>query len=224
MVYLVVTKLGVTNMKLSKSLEDYLETIYNLSSSKHSASAKDIAEYMHVTLPSVNTAVKNLAEREYLVYKPYEAIVLTKLGIKKAQEIVRRHLVIRTFLSEILKLDYEKAEEEACNLEHAINTDTSERLAKLIEKLKSDPHFKELFESPSFYTLKDLKSGEKGTVISVKGEMAGKHRLIEMGITPGTELKVVRKAPLGDPIEIKIRGFLLSLRLSEAKKVIIQKN
>ena len=211
-------------MKLSKSLEDYLETIYNLSSKdKNGVLSKDIAEYMQVTLPSVNTAVKNLSEKDFLEHKPYEAVKLTKKGEKKAKDIVKRHLTIRAFLIDVLELDYESAEKEACNLEHAIEVETSDKLAGLMERLKSDHHFDKLFnQKKSSLTLRDMKPGESGTVLSVNGELLDKHRLVEMGIIPGTKVKVIRKAPLGDPIEVKTRGFLLSMRLSEAQKVIVK--
>ncbi|HTM64416.1 MAG TPA: FeoA family protein [Gammaproteobacteria bacterium] len=63
----------------------------------------------------------------------------------------------------------------------------------------------------------DLKIGDKACVISIsQGESAYRQRLIAMGILPGTEFTVSRIAPLGDPIEIQVRGFALSLRKDEA--------
>lgn len=70
--------------------------------------------------------------------------------------------------------------------------------------------------------LSDLKVGEKGKVVAVRGEGAIRRRLFDMGITPGAELYLRKKAPLGDPIEIAIRGYELTLRKSEAAQVEIQ--
>ncbi len=63
--------------------------------------------------------------------------------------------------------------------------------------------------------LSDIQPPEKVTVINIHG--TDTTRLLEMGITPGLEIEIIRKAPLGFPMEIKVRGYLLSLRESEAK-------
>ena len=70
--------------------------------------------------------------------------------------------------------------------------------------------------------LSQLKVGERGTVVAVKGEGAVRRRLFDMGITPGAEVYLRKKAPLGDPIEIAIRGYELTLRKTEAANVEIK--
>lgn len=71
-------------------------------------------------------------------------------------------------------------------------------------------------------TLKDLKIGKSATVVSVGGEKMLRHRLLEMGITPRTTVTVKKTAPMGDPIELILRGYVLSLRLEDAEKITIQ--
>jgi len=70
-------------------------------------------------------------------------------------------------------------------------------------------------------TLRDLKSGERSTIIQVKGEGSVKRRLMDMGVTRGVEVLVRKVAPLGDPIEVNIRGYELTLRKSEAENIIV---
>ncbi len=67
--------------------------------------------------------------------------------------------------------------------------------------------------------LSQLEIGEKGVVKLVNGEGAVRRRLFDMGITPGAEIYLRKKAPLGDPIEITLRGYELTLRKSEAAHV-----
>lgn len=67
--------------------------------------------------------------------------------------------------------------------------------------------------------LSQLEIGERATVKSVNGEGAVRRRLFDMGITPGAEVYLRKKAPLGDPIEIALRGYELTLRKSEAANV-----
>ena len=69
--------------------------------------------------------------------------------------------------------------------------------------------------------LSDLKPGEKGVISRVTGEGATRRRLLDMGLTRGTEIVVVRKAPLGDPIEFLLKGYNLSLRKSECENIYV---
>lgn len=208
---------------LSKSNEDYLETIYNLLDKKQEATVKSIADYMKVTLPAVTSALKSLHEKKLVVYKSYEPVKLTSEGVSIAKEIAKRHIIIRTFLIKVLKLDEFEADEEACSLEHAMNPQTIKKLSVLMDKIRKDVHFKDLFVKEGEAHLCDQKPGFKGKIVKITGETGIKRRITEMGLTAGTDLEVIRKAPLGDPIEIRTRGFLLSLRHNEAHNVIIEK-
>lgn len=71
-------------------------------------------------------------------------------------------------------------------------------------------------------TLNDLKPGQEATVISIGEKGPMKRRIMDMGVTPGTMIKVIKVAPLGDPIEVNIRGYELSIRKSEAENIQIQ--
>ena len=70
--------------------------------------------------------------------------------------------------------------------------------------------------------LSQLTIGERATVVVVNGEGAIRRRLFDMGITPGAEVCLRKKAPLGDPIEITLRGYELTLRKAEAAYVEVQ--
>jgi len=71
-------------------------------------------------------------------------------------------------------------------------------------------------------TLKDLKPGQSGVVTNIRSRGPIKRRLIDMGVTPGAEVYIRKTAPLGDPIEIQIRGYELSLRKEEAKDILVE--
>ena len=68
-------------------------------------------------------------------------------------------------------------------------------------------------------TLKEAKVGQTVTVTKLNGEGAVKRRIMDMGITKGTEIYVRKVAPLGDPIEITVRGYELSLRKADAENI-----
>ena len=70
-------------------------------------------------------------------------------------------------------------------------------------------------------TLRDVAVGRSAVVRGLTGEGAVKRRIMDMGITKGTEVHVRKVAPLGDPIEVTVRGFELSLRKDEAERVLV---
>ena len=67
--------------------------------------------------------------------------------------------------------------------------------------------------------LDTLKSGQRGVIAALDCEPPIARRLMELGLVPGTEIVVVRRAPLGDPLEVSVRGVHLSLRRSEARRI-----
>ena len=71
-------------------------------------------------------------------------------------------------------------------------------------------------------TLNLLQIGESGTILKVTGEGRVRRRLFDMGLTPGAEVYLRKVAPMGDPIEITIRGYELSLRKDEAQWVVLE--
>lgn len=71
-------------------------------------------------------------------------------------------------------------------------------------------------------TMRDVKVGETGTVVKLHGEGAVKRRIMDMGITKGVTFSVRKVAPLGDPVEITVRGYELSLRKADAEMIEIE--
>ena len=70
--------------------------------------------------------------------------------------------------------------------------------------------------------LDEFKIGETGLIKKVEGEGRLRRRLLDMGVTPGTKVYLRKKAPLGDPLEITIRGYELTLRKTEARLVVLE--
>ena len=68
-------------------------------------------------------------------------------------------------------------------------------------------------------TLRELPAGSKAKVVTVHGEGAVSKRLMEMGVIPGTEIRVIKSAPFGDPIQVRIFGYSLALRKNEAASI-----
>jgi len=124
---------------LTSTMENYLEAIYNLNNEKRVVRVKDIAERLGVKMPTVTNMLKILNERGLINYERYEYLELTKEGADIGEEIDRRHQILRSFLTDILGIEYKTADGEACSMEHAICADTRERLVAFMEFIQSCP-------------------------------------------------------------------------------------
>lgn len=71
-------------------------------------------------------------------------------------------------------------------------------------------------------TLEELKPGKSGKIVNIAGDARSRRRIVDMGVTPGTTVEVERIAPLGDPIEVRVRGYRLLVRKSEASHITIE--
>lgn len=119
---------------ISKSLEEYLKTIYIIEKQNDKPRVTDIAEKMNCTKPSVNKSLKLLKEKELVIYEPYGQIELTEEGKKLAKKILEANDIVYLFLREILGEDKEIAESEAKKIKMEMNDTTLNKLAKYLHK------------------------------------------------------------------------------------------
>lgn len=150
--------------KLSESLEDYLEAIFNLLASKSVARSKDIAEELGVTRASVTGALRNLAEKGLIHYEPYGYVTLTEKGHRLAGRVVRRHEVLHSFFADILGLEEQISQKAACRAEHTLGPEIMKRLTLFIEFLtRQDADGKDLAaEFETFYRYTSEESHHLG--------------------------------------------------------------
>jgi DtxR family Mn-dependent transcriptional regulator len=124
---------------LTESLEDYLEAILALEIAHKVARVKDIADKLGVLRGSVSSALKGLAEKGLIHYRKYSYITLTPEGLAIAREVARRHRVLKDFFLRVLQIDPEKAEANACRMEHALDKTSFDKLVKFVEFIDSCP-------------------------------------------------------------------------------------
>jgi len=117
--------------KLSESLEDYLEVIHHLVAEKRVARVRDIAHRKGVKMSSVVGALRRLSAAGYVVYRAREFVEMTELGEELSRQLVARHEFLTEFFVDLLGVDPEIAEEEACSVEHVLSPDTMVRMRRL---------------------------------------------------------------------------------------------
>lgn len=119
--------------KISPSLEDYLEAIYNLRRLNSAVRVTDIAVELNIAKPSVNNAVALLKEKGYVNQERYGHVELTPLGEEKARYVLNKHTTIKAFLIKVVGVDEDTAETEACKIEHVISDTTVDKMKELIK-------------------------------------------------------------------------------------------
>ena len=122
-------------VSLSPSLEDYLETIYQLVQEGHFARVKDIARSRAVKPGSVSPALKKLSDLGLVKYVQREYVGLTPEGEREARRVFSRHTVLTRFFHEILHMGPLAAEEQACSMEHSLSNEGMDRLVRFFEFL-----------------------------------------------------------------------------------------
>ena len=124
---------------LTSVMEDYLEAIFDLDRVQKVVRVKDIARRMGVKMPTVTSMLKNLDERGLVKYRKYEYVDLTAGGKRVGKEMRRRHELLASFLTEVLKIDATTADEEACRMEHSLSMETLERLTDFMDFIRNCP-------------------------------------------------------------------------------------
>lgn len=120
---------------LSSSYEDYIETIYDLAQlSGGAVRSVDVANALGFSKASVARAIKNLRELGYIEQERYGEITLTNTGREYGEHVLMRHKVLRAFLIDALGVDEERANEEACEMEHTISEDTMSKWVAWYER------------------------------------------------------------------------------------------
>lgn len=122
--------------KISKSLEDYLEAMVELGATVESPiRSVDVAAKMGVSKASVNKAMAVLKEHSFAEQPYYGDITLTEAGYEYGMAVLERHNMLYTFLTKALGIPEDRADEEACLMEHAISDESFEKWFEFVRKL-----------------------------------------------------------------------------------------
>ena len=202
---------ATANEPLTRSVEDYLKAIYQLSPEGRPASTSEIANLLALSAPSVTGMVKRLSEHGLLEHVPYRGVQLTDDGRRAALRMVRRHRLIEAYLVEFLGYSWDTVHEEAERLEHAVSDTLVERMAGALGHPNVDPHgdpipsadgsIRELASIP----LSDVPVGETVEISRVhEGQPERLRYIASLGLRPGVQVKVVNRQPIDDLVTIEV--------------------
>jgi DtxR family Mn-dependent transcriptional regulator len=200
---------------LTRVIEDYLKTIYELTRSNQRATTNQIAERMGVTPASVTNMIQKLAETDppLLDYRKHRGVQLTSEGERVALEIIRHHRLLEMFLHETLGYSWDEVHEEADRLEHVISEEMEERIAISLGNPQHDPHGDPIpsrdlqMPQSSDLTLSQLRPPQKAQVNRVSDSDPDLLRyLSERGIEPAAQLEVLDFSTFDNNLQIRVEG------------------
>lgn len=198
---------------LTRSVEDYLKAIYQLSPEGRAASTSEIAHLLALSPPSVTGMVKRLSEHGLLEHVPYRGVQLTDEGRRAALRMVRRHRIIEAYLVEFLGYSWDTVHEEAERLEHAVSETLIERMANALGNPEVDPHGDPIpaadgsIHEKSCIPLSDLSVGETAEIHRVNVSQPERLRYIaSLGLVPGARVIVLDRQPFDDLVTIEVAG------------------
>lgn len=125
---------------LTRSVEDYLKTIYELEAAFGAAPTNDIARRLDIAPASVSGMVRRLATQGWLEYQRYRGVKLTARGRRAALRTVRRHRIIESYLVQVFGFAWSEVHDEAERLEHAASEALVDRMAAALGDPARDPH------------------------------------------------------------------------------------
>ncbi|HKM21629.1 MAG TPA: metal-dependent transcriptional regulator [Lachnospiraceae bacterium] len=126
---------AVQEYSITRSKEDYLRVIFELSKSKESIRSSDVAEKLGITRASVSRMMTELKKSGLIEKEKYGSVVLTERGYKLAAQIKNKHALIKVFLTNVLGVSESIANIDACSMEHAVSHETAEKLNNQLSKL-----------------------------------------------------------------------------------------
>ena len=127
--------------------QEYVEIIYELQKNNKVARVKDIADKRGVTRSSVSTALNLLKKKNLINHSTYGLVELTDEGIELGEELEERHQVIKDFFINILSVDSDIAEQDACVLEHHLDSTVLDSIVNFITFFENCPDYLDKFKN-----------------------------------------------------------------------------
>lgn len=221
-----------TNMDVSSTIEEYLEAIYRLEERDGAAKTSELAKELKVTLGTITNTIESMEKQTLVEHRPYKGVKLTPKGRKIALDVVRRHRLSERLLVDILRVEWSKAHDAACRLEHAFaDKELSTPLEEALGHPKTCPHGNpipsesgRLVEERS-EVLHSLEAGDKGIIVKVTDERVDILRyLSKLGLVPGAVVEIEEKAPFNGPIMIRVGNANYALGRNVASVIWVKKS
>ena len=221
----------MTNTNLSKSEENYLKSIFNLSEfGNKQVTTNSISKVLNIEPASVTDMIKKLSKKKLIYHEKYKGSTISKSGIKIALQIIRRHRLWEVFLYDKLNFKWDKIHDIAEELEHVSSEELIDNLDKFLKYPKIDPHGDPIpnklgeMNFVDKISISDLNVNENGIVSRIINEDEEFFNLLKkLKIEIGTEVKIIDKIEYDESIEILINKKTVIISKDIANNIKITK-
>jgi len=216
---------------ITRSTQDYLKRIYELTECGLPASTNDLARELDIKPASVTGMIQKLAaEKPALVeYHKHQGATLTPTGKRVALEVIRHHRLLETWLVQTLGYSWDEVHEEAERLEHVISEDFERRIAAALGNPTRDPHGEliptEDLKMPVDDTtpLSSLRPNQSATIQRVSAQDPELLRHLDsLGLTPGIQIEVTEYSSFDNNLTIKVGKTSNVLGLNVTTKIFVE--
>lgn len=213
----------------SPAVEDYVKSIYKLQQESGTVSTTDLARKMGKSPAAATKMIKQLAESRLIHYTPYDGVRLTPAGEKVALEIIRHHRLIELYLHQALGYGWDEVDAEAEQLEHHISEEFEERIDRMLDYPRTDPHGDPIPTREGVMaalrgkSLAESEPGEKLIILRVRDSDPEVLRyLARIGMRLEVIIEVKDKQPFNGPLLLDIDGETHSVGRELAGHVFVE--
>lgn len=209
----------------SKTVQDYLLSVYTLSSDGRSVIAARLAEALEVAPPTVTATLHRMTRDGLVTVNQNKEISLTDAGQARAETMVRRHRLAERLLSDILGLDWAEVHEEAHHFEHVISPRVEERILEILGNPTTCPHGSPIpgtgaRQSPDATRLESVQVGSRVVIERVSEQAEGSHELLSYferaGLLPGREFDIQEIEPSNELMVLQGDGESVPVGMAAA--------
>jgi DtxR family Mn-dependent transcriptional regulator len=212
---------------MTPSKEDYILALYRLGGETGLVSNKSIAESLRITPASVTEMLLKLGKEGMIENTPYKGSCLTQEGVSRCLGLLRGHRLWEVFLINHLGYSWSEAHEDADLLEHSATPRMIDRLDSFLGHPQFCPHGESIPRSgdnvkePALKLLDCLAPGDKAQVRRVSEEKELLDHLQDIGLSIGSEIEVLSKAPCEGPLNVSLDGRKAQLSVKAASKIYV---
>ncbi len=227
-----------TEETLSATVEEYLETIYNMAMEDEIVIGARLAERFRVSAPTVTEMLKRLVRDGYIEMDNKRQVSLTEAGNQAAEAVLRRHRLTERFLVDMLGMQWHQVHEEACRLEHFISGAVEARVIASLNNPTTCPHgnpipgsvanARSYLKDQSAVRLSTLAASETATILCISEVVEDEEALIlymhEKGLTPGTQLTILdqnnaNQEAQEESVKLQVAGHEVCISIASAAKI-----
>lgn len=227
-----------TEETLSATVEEYLETIYNITMEDEIVIGARLAERFRVSAPTVTEMLKRLVRDGYVEMDNKRQVTLTEAGNQAAEGVLRRHRLTERFLVDMLGMQWHQVHEEACRLEHFISGAVEARVIASLNNPTTCPHgnpipgsvanARSYLKDQGAVRLSTLAAGQTAAILCISEVVEDEEALIlymhEKGLTPETQLTMLaqndsKEEGHEESVKLQVAGHEVCISKTAAAKI-----